>query len=524
MACMYDFPPGLDRIAGEPDEGSFAFSNVLLVEDDPGHAALITRALKGLADEVVHARNGAEAIELLESELAEVVFCDLHLPDISGSEVIAKIKKMRPGLPIIVVTSSSNLDDAVKAMREGAWDYLVKNFSEQLKPQIAITLRRAAERKQQMLREVSMRKQMDAFSVAAFAAQDGLAILGEGGAVVFANEAFHNFCQLLKQGGEETNVIDLVAARNYSVARALHNTLHSQSAGTLWSSELEIALRDDQGKEHLSYFELQLSGVSPGGGREGGELLNALTRFWYRVLWVRDITRRKEQERFQRDLLSTTTHDLKGPLGAILTSAELLSEPHFDPDSKALDLLTRIASCARSSINLIDELLSARRIQDGVLVVRPRWLDLEELASDLVLDYEPVAKTKAIALTAKTAEPNLAVYADKLGLERVLGNLVNNALKFTQRAGKVHIHAERVGSETRISVSDTGPGIEPRMRHRLFERFARAERDSEIKGTGIGLFVTKNIVEAHNGRIEVKSELGCGTTFIVTLPDGPRPE
>ena len=106
------------------------FSHVLLIEDEPAHDRLVTRALKGIVGEVSHAASGEEAIAVLNSSLPELVLCDLHLPDISGVDLLGAMKAIRPGLPVIVMTSSSNLDDAVSAMREGASDYMVKQFSE----------------------------------------------------------------------------------------------------------------------------------------------------------------------------------------------------------------------------------------------------------------------------------------------------------------------------------------------------------------------------------------------------------
>ena len=96
---------------------------------------------------------------------------------------------------------------------------------------------------------------------------------------------------------------------------------------------------------------------------------------------------------------------------------------------------------------------------------------------------------------------------------------MNNALKFTPSGGKVTLSGERIGSDVRLTVADTGPGIEAKDRHVLFEKYGRLDRDRTVDGTGLGLFVTKNIVDAHNGRIEVKSEVGVGSKFVVSLPD-----
>lgn len=517
---MSEFDPlhsfGLDTVS--------IFSNVLLIEDEPAHASLIERTLRQVVGEVTHVTSGKAALEAIETSLFELILSDLHLPDTTGIELIKTIRELRPGLPVIVLTSSSNLDDAVSAMREGAWDYLVKQFSPEFADGIRLVVQRTAVRREQQLREVQLRSERRNFWAAAHAAQDGLAILGGKGSVVFANEAFRNFSKLLNPGlGAEDgiNVVELIRSQDEGVARALAEQLVEHESDALWNSELQVSVASsgDSSKKH--FFDLALSSVKLEELQDVQFADAGFPEFHRYIFWVRDITRRKEQERFQRDLLSTTSHDLKGPLGAILTSAELLEDPNFLRSERATELITRIASCARNSINIIDELLSARRIQDGVLIVKPKWYAVGDILEEIVLDYLPTARAKSIDFTHRPIPESLHVYADRLGLHRILGNLVSNAIKFTPAGGKVELGATHRAEEMEIYVSDTGAGIEAKARHLLFERYARLEKHQEIEGTGLGLYVTKNIVAAHNGRIEVKSELGVGTTFLISLPDGP---
>lgn len=508
----------------ELDTASF-FTTVLLVEDERPHAALIKRAIQPMVGEIVHVSSGQEALNAIETQLFELVLCDLHLGDMSGIEVLRAIRELRPALPMIVLTSSHVLDDAVSAMREGAWDYMLKQFSEDFNQRMKFVISRTCERKQQQIRETQLRSERRNFWAAVRAAQDGLAIIGSQGSVVFANEAFHMFCKLLGMSDRTAsgpyNLIELLSSQDQSVAAALKKQLQEGRADLLWNSELEVKEKFPDESKHSCYFDLSLSSVKLEELEELGIVDTGIQLHRY-IIWVRDVTRRKEQERFQRDLLSTTSHDLKGPLGAILTSAELLSDEEFLRSAKGQELVTRIASCARNSITIIDELLSARRIQDGVLVVKPRWYPLNESLEDIVLDYVPLAKAKAIDFSSRPAAPEVKIFADRIGLARVLGNLISNAVKYTPRGGKVELYAEQVPGAVRVAVSDTGPGIDSKDRHLLFERYTRLEEHEQIEGTGLGLYVTKNIIDAHNGRIEVLSEVGVGTTFVVTFPDEPQ--
>jgi signal transduction histidine kinase len=153
-----------------------------------------------------------------------------------------------------------------------------------------------------------------------------------------------------------------------------------------------------------------------------------------------------------------------------------------------------------------------------VFVVKPLWLSTSDALSDIVLDYQPIARAKAIDLSFTVGSTKERVWADPLALKRILGNLVSNALKFTPKGGRVVVSAERFPEATRLSVSDSGVGIDAKDRHLLFERYSRLEKHQTVDGTGLGLFVTKHLVDAHSGRIEVKSEVGRGTQFTVWLP------
>ena len=501
------------------------FSSVLLIEDDPAHARLITRALRGIVGEITHVGTGREALESVSSSYTELVFCDLNLPDTTAFELIRTIRAVRPNLPIIVLTSSNSIDDAIKAMREGAWDYMVKQFSDNVRGRFQLLVARTAKRLQQIVADTQLRAERQALGAAAAVAQDGLGILGASGHIVFENHAFKNFRNCF--AGEDKDLrefplVDLLALQDFRVARALEQQLSSGKTDLMWSSEVRVQLqREGAEADRERFFELTLSSFNQGAIADAVVDPAQMAAFRQFVVWVRDITRRKEQERFQRDLLSTTTHDLKGPLGAIINSAELLTEMCEGRDGKFSELITRVSSCARNCITLIDELLSVRRIQDGMLVIKPRRDSLSQVFDDMVLDYLPTARSKSIDLRFRRMDPDVEVYADRIGLARVLGNLVSNALKFTPKGGTVELSAERSGSDVRISVTDTGPGIEAKDRHVLFEKYGRLDMHRGVEGTGLGLFVTKNIVDAHGGRIEVQSEVGHGTTFIVIFPDAP---
>jgi signal transduction histidine kinase len=148
------------------------------------------------------------------------------------------------------------------------------------------------------------------------------------------------------------------------------------------------------------------------------------------------------------------------------------------------------------------------------------WLDPTLLVQDAVEQIQPLALSRGQTLAVRTERGLPPIMADGDMILRVLTNLMDNAVKFNAKNGCVTLEVRRVGAEILFSVADTGPGIPPESRQRVFDRFARLESAEGVKGTGLGLAFCKLAVEAHHGRIWVESEVGQGATFYFVLPVG----
>jgi len=362
------------------------------------------------------------------------------------------------------------------------------------------------------IRETELTAERDAFAAAANSAEDGLAVLGDSGVITFENPSFARFLTTIGATESERDLSAMLRIVDTRAAEELEAHLRSSVGNAVWTTEVKID------GEHPSYYSLSASTIAL---QKSSELPISFAEGTFKrfVVWVKDITQRKEEERFQRDLLAATSHDLKGPLGAILSSTELLLEGGKFVQERSEELITRIASSTRGCIELIDELLSARRIQDGVLVIKPIRVSAAEILEDIHLDYLPTAKSRKITFSVRPVDPTIKVYADRLGISRVLSNLVSNALKFTPSEGTVELSAQKVQGGSRITIKDSGAGIEPSERPLLFKKYSRLDKHRAVDGTGLGLFVTQNIMAAHNGKIDVQSEVGKGSSFTVTFPD-----
>jgi heavy metal sensor kinase len=218
-----------------------------------------------------------------------------------------------------------------------------------------------------------------------------------------------------------------------------------------------------------------------------------------------------------RQFSAALAHELRTPLAALRGEIELALGRLNADDPNRDDLASQIEEIDRLK-RLIEQILTLARAEAGQIPLTFAPLDAGELAASLVDQLEPVAQARGIALTCER-EAGAVVQADGEWLRRLLINLLDNALKFTNDGGRVQVRVAPAGQRVTIAVRDTGVGIAAADRPHVFERFFRADpsRTSSTEGTGLGLSLVQWIVERHGGSIAVESEVGVGTTFTVTL-------
>jgi signal transduction histidine kinase len=218
----------------------------------------------------------------------------------------------------------------------------------------------------------------------------------------------------------------------------------------------------------------------------------------------------------RKEILRVVSHDLRNPLSTILVTAERL---HHSSDEVTVHKAEVIARNADRIRRLIDDLADVNAMESGSLSVTPATEPLRPLLHHAVSNLREVAEKKAIELAVGDI-PDLTVMADAQRLDQVLGNLLSNAFAVLTRGGHVWLNAERHGEEAIVSVRDDGPGIDVQNQSLVFDRFWRAP-DARYAGTGLGLALSRGIVEALGGRIWVDSEPGKGATFYFSLLISP---
>ncbi|MBN2448456.1 MAG: HAMP domain-containing histidine kinase [Phycisphaerae bacterium] len=227
----------------------------------------------------------------------------------------------------------------------------------------------------------------------------------------------------------------------------------------------------------------------------------------------------RELDRSKSFLMRQTSHDLRSPLNALITILRVVaSESVGQVEPRLLDFIRRAEQRALGLSHLIDELHRYAVLRESVAGMESQRLDLAATIGETVQLYRLMAEEKGVHLTSDIAP--LHVTGNPQMLRELVGNLLANAIQYTPPDGKIHVHLSQGDHTAKLEISDTGIGIPPESLVKVFDEFYRTSQAKEVfhSGTGMGLPIVKRIAEAHNGTINVRSQVGEGTTFTLTLP------
>lgn len=237
---------------------------------------------------------------------------------------------------------------------------------------------------------------------------------------------------------------------------------------------------------------------------------------------VRDVTEARRVDAIRRDFVANASHELKTPAASIQAAAETLTQAAADDPAATSHFAAQIEREAVRLSRIVADLLDLSRLESGSEL--SERVSLDALAREEVQRYEDLARESGLVLDVRTP---VAAWVDGSAkdLSLLIRNLVNNAIRYTRPGGSVIAEVTCDDSHATILVSDTGVGIPAKDLPRVFERFYRVDRarSRETGGTGLGLAIVKHVAENHGGTVEVRSELGQGTAFLVRLPNRPAP-
>jgi len=236
---------------------------------------------------------------------------------------------------------------------------------------------------------------------------------------------------------------------------------------------------------------------------------------------LQDVTRLRRFEELKNDLVATVAHEFRTPLTSLRMAVHLCTEQVAGPltDKQAELLHSAREDCDRLQ-GMVDDLLDLSRIESGKVELYPLPVEVRRLITGAIDEFRPDADIKGINLRAPSSLPQVSVLADQERIGHVFSNLVGNAVRYTPKGGSIELGAASIDGFVRFTVSDTGTGILKEYQDRIFEKFFQVP-GAGPKGTGLGLYIAKEIVSAHGGEIGVESETGRGSTFWFTLPAVP---
>ena len=273
---------------------------------------------------------------------------------------------------------------------------------------------------------------------------------------------------------------------------------------------LEEALRTNLGEQEV----FLLPRATPVSTDEGAVIGVAIL--------LQDVTRLMRFDELKSNLVATVAHEFRTPLTSLRMALHLCLEQAVGPiTEKQADLLYVARQDTERLQQIVDDLLDLSRIQSGRIELHPRVVDAASLARDATQPFRGPAETKGIDLRLELLPSLGAVVADPERIELAFSNLVGNAVKYTPPGGRIAVSAARRDGTVRYAVSDSGPGVPPELRQAIFEKFFRRP-GATAPGAGLGLFIAKEIVEAHSGKIGVEGKAGEGSTFWFELPGAPE--
>lgn len=220
-------------------------------------------------------------------------------------------------------------------------------------------------------------------------------------------------------------------------------------------------------------------------------------------------------ETFRNDFIANVSHELKTPLAVIQNYATMLQDPEID-DEKKVEYAKIISGASRRLSHLITNILKLNKLENQQIFPNSEKYNLSEQLCCCLLDFETVWEQKNIDIVTNISE-NVYIDADEELLTLVWNNLFSNALKFTPEGGVVSVSLKQDGNNVIVSVTDTGCGISQDDQQHIFEKFYQCDKSHSVQGNGLGLALVRRVVDIVNGTVNVCSEEGKGSTFVITL-------
>ena len=506
--------------------------NKILILDDEN---IVTSALKTLLNiegflDVKDFNCPKKALESLKFDKPDVIISDFIMPEMNGLEFLLEAKKMYSDVSMILLTGYADKENAIRAINEvGLYKYIEKPWDNE---ELIINVRNAIERSQLIsqlkdkvveleianselekysnkLEEMVAQKTADLLeancrlSAIINNCADGIIIFSQSGAVISVNPACENLFGLSEQLIVQKNITELFEPSNNIDFRSV------------LSSEEEQFIRDihliNFVNDHRIPVEISFARIAP---EDNLHLVHY-------VCVIRDISAQKEMERLRDDFIATLTHDLRTPLlAAIQTLQFFLNGSLGSLEDKQKMLLDTMKKSNQDMLGLVNALLEVYKYESGKLNLLKSVFSVNDLINHCCDEVQSLASKKGIEII-RNIEPttDVDVYLDKNEIRRVIMNFLGNAINYTLDPGVIEIKTNLQNNDVIFSVKDSGIGIDKADIPKLFKRFSQGTTQKRSVSTGLGLYLSKQIIEAHGGKIWLESDKGKGSEFSFLLVD-----
>ncbi|MGM0441825.1 MAG: ATP-binding protein [Elusimicrobiota bacterium] len=512
----------------------------VLVVDDEENIRNISKRILEKKNFVVDTEGTAErGYELQKDKKFNVILLDIDLPAMNGIELLKKLKDEGTVAEIIMVSGKGTVEDAVKAMKRGAYDYVTKPFDIH---ELRNVVNRAAE-KQSLTRQLDVMKSVNSITEQISQLEPAEEIMdkvlsflinatsADGGNIGICEGEENNIIIKTSQGidressgAKETKEGDFICGwvvehkepvflnKPASEDKRFKDNIDDDKI----TARLSIPLRT--GDEVIGVINLKKAGTDKKFSRKEFDISSVVARqLSYSIQKAFDYEKLLELSKLKDEFIANVSHELRTPLQSIMASCEIIEKNH--PESKMAEI------CMRNSKRmhrLITQLLDFSRWDAGEFSLEREKLIPAELCSEIVEDISHKTEKKNIDIKNKIKKEH-KIYADRSGVKRVLVNLLDNSIKYSDKGSKIEIFSKKKTGYIEITVKDNGKGIPPKEKKKIFDRFHQQEpgklMTEKHKGLGLGLSMVKKIVEAHDGKVGVESKPKEGSSFYFTIPE-----
>ncbi len=483
---------------------------VLVVDDERFFQELLVKILGQEGYDVTVAGSGQEALKAFHGGRYRVVVLDLVLPDLTGTDVLTRLREMDQDVAVIMVTAYASLESAIDALKAGAYDYIRKPI---VREYLLRSVERAFERQrltvenrvliQQLkarLEEVKSlgREKEEVFRVL----DEGLVVLEDNGKIVNLNPKAEQLLgwqdQPASKGGFLPASFPLPEGFLEAVADSTRQPLRTT-----------VSFKNSRSENK----DVELVGLSMDLGPDAPRYL----------LGMRDITEIKDLERRREEFLSIVTHDLRTPLTSMKGFIELLLNEKHETGETVKNYLRIIDSESDRMIALINDLLDLAQIDSDRLKLDLQSIVLSDMLIYGIKSMEGLGKQRDVTLrlSIRGDKDSLVFMGDKRRFLQILMNLYSNALRFSPKGGAVDTIAYLENDHVVVEILDEGPGVPCEEMERIFEKYHQVGHPSpeRAKGSGLGLAIVRKILELHGGMIRMENrEDKQGSRFVMELP------